>query len=569
MAHGSKKQNKGQTLSQHGRRLIPIDEVIVMQNSVSKKAKAQNPQQQGKKGRSTASRAAVSKLIKENVGSLDTTGIHHLLGQYVDPASHQPCRLPDVSSASCVGTALSSLFVVDTLNWTSSVPAIADCPTFGFLRQEIEPIIADPNNRMVVAMRDPVVLGLVSAGPWAAGAANKSVYSNTTFFWNSTTPLYAEIPFNEHHQLPLEPLLHGSGPLRYGDFMVPGLVSDGEVQVVWIDASVAQPATFLIEFHLYSSNSSTYFDCRISADLWGDEHTSEEVVSAQSTLPANTLDWSSPTLSITSSGYYSFAAQFTPYQENLQPNKIKSIVYSISTQTAISFDHIVHPSVIDAVMSKRKKGLIGQGRVLGSAVLISNNTATMFKAGTVYAKQIDARDPWYDDTSSPEAFSTTNVAASYDGPLSKGLFAIVKPQGPSAFDLLEIVDSNSEMSRLGFRPFLGCGTVCSLLVPGEFGSGGYYPSTSLTIHWARGFEFTTQNQLFLVDVSDIRRVDMLNFMDELARFKQFYENPLHLKDIGALMKRAGLWTWENKAAIAEVAKLLASIIQVVKATAMA
>lgn len=554
---------KNRSAKVQGRSPFRLDQVVidpeVLSTLVAKKNKRPPPQV---RVRSTPTRQAVAALVQEKVPKLTarTEGISRLLGQYVDPASHKPLRLPDVSSASCVGTAVSTLFVADTLNWTTTVPTITDCPAWGFGDDLPEPILSDPTQRLVVAMRDPVVMGIVSAGPWSV--ATPSVYK---FISPTSNPLQAPVSVwkeDTTFELGSFPLI--SGPTRYGSHILPGMVSEGAVQVVWLDASVTRPCVvnFSITFLFATQN---YVNSFFRAVQWIDENESATFSVERKTISAGTLTWTH-TLSVTRSGYHSFSLSLDNYQQADNPLFMSGYYIELSVATALSYDHVVHPSVLGAITGAKGKELIGQARVLGSAALISNSTAEMFKAGTLYSKQIDARDPWFRDIQTAEDFSSTNVATSYDGPMSKGLFAIVKPQGPQSFDLLEVVDANGYgHERYCFRPFMGCGTVVTLLCPGDSSTVSGSPSTSVVIHWARGFEFTTQNQLFLVDVSKVPRIDMLSFMDELSRFPQFFENPLHLKDIGALMKKAGMWAWDNKATIVEVARLLATLSKVAAA----
>jgi hypothetical protein len=162
----------------------------------------------------------------------------------------------------------------------------------------------------------------------------------------------------------------------------------------------------------------------------------------------------------------------------------------------------------------------------------------------------------------PEQFTMANPATSYDAPMDTGIYAYVKPQGIGALDLHDVLLSGpltgTSSVLVNIRPFKFQGVLPILMIPSLAASNG--ATAVMTYHLVRGIEFATQSQLFQVDVASIPRAELLHLLDLLAHTQQFYENPLHLRDIGRALAKAGKWAWDNKAEIGSVAKAIAAIL---------
>lgn len=524
--------------------------LLVMQRKGGKEVppphpRAQTPQQV-KHQEGQASKAALAAVIREKVKIHGSTGI---LAHFLDPLNHKPIRLPDLGSVTTQGTAVATLASVSSLNWTSEALVLSQTPYVPNDEGGSAPLLADPLYRMAASFRDPCCMGAVTEGPWSL--ASPTVYTSVSR-GNAVPLIDGELPVK------LNRFEYMTGPKRYGDYNFPCLVDGGAVQAVWVDAGPDAPAGISIRLDLFVGvpDNSTY---RATARIYTDDQAHIEIQLGSATVAAGAT-YLALNGSLNYGGYIAFFFRVEDMNA-IAPTYVNDYTVTITTKTTTSTRHVFHPSIVTAIAGTTGQEQIGMARVLGQSFLASNTTAEMFKSGAVYARQVDGHQSWYEACGSPEVFTTANVAATYDGPLSKGLYAITKPQGPECLDLEDVVSDNTpagtQDSRVAFRPFRTGGTVVALFVPSA--PLPNTPATTLLVHWCRGFEFTTQSQLYKVDTTTVARAEMLTFLDSLCHSQQFYENPLHWKQIKEALARAGSWAWKNKSEIGSVAQMLATL----------
>jgi hypothetical protein len=500
--------------------------------------------------------AELKKLINARVPGLKSQGhLRQMVGQYVDPLHHAPIRLPDVGSATCLGTAVATLSLTTTLDWSATEIDGTKCPVVDDGNGDTLKIVDGPYNRLVVSVRDPACLGIVQEGPFPTTA---SVYQGGLY--DPEISIVSGIPMD--WQLGFMSL--SSGPKRYEDSFTSGVVSDGSVQVVWIDASAGATAslTYMLSFVAGAYTNTAHATAELLR--WTDDETFDVEKTALVNLTGLDSNMLFSFIEIVHSGYYSVRFVVND-SDDAHPCLGVHVTYNsaqLTVQTQFTFVHVVHTAVYNELLSPATQPLIGQVRVLGNTFLATNTTAEMFKSGTVYARQIDGTLPWYLCCKSPDDFTSANVMTSYDGPMSKGLYSVVKPQGEGCMDLHDLRLGPSYTGTnpviVNMAPFKFQGVLPMLFCPAAPTAAA--PSASLTIHFVRGIEFTTQSQLMNVNVSEVARVEILALLDELAHVPQFYENPLHLKAIAAALARAGKWAWANKSEIAAVAKAIAAVL---------
>jgi hypothetical protein len=445
-----------------------------------------------------------------------------------------------MTSVQLVGTAVCALSQTLQLKWNGDEDVeTANWSMVGPDRL----LISDPSHRLLIKLRDPVVALIVSEfGPatlststYAIGVSN---VSNSDFL--SATPklvLGAE-PVN----IPLTGVFHHSGPIRYPDTTPGGWNTTKTERVVWIDASSGKPTIFRLSAIVGA------YPVSVTALAYTNEHVPS--VYSTSTFVAGVA--STKDITVNRSSYYSFMLK----NEATGGPGVSTVFEITNFQVLVSvtqwFSHYTHLSMMESLPSMDKV------RVLGDALLCTNTSAEMYKSGTVYARQPQTSGPWLSEGTDLEDFTASNVAELYSGPLAKGLYAITKPQGevPLQFNEATNVSKNS-LSLPGFMPLNNYGSVHVLLVPADVTATA--PKTTVTLHFFRGLEFTTDSQMYVVRRCGVPRSALPMIFDALSKAQQFHENPLHLADIAKSLRSFGEWGWRNRSEIASIVKMIAAL----------
>lgn len=460
--------------------------------------------------------------------------------QFLDPLHYEPVRLPDMTSVQLVGTAVCALSQTLQLKWTGDEDTnMANWSMVGPSRN----LISDPSHRLLIKLRDPVVALIVSEfGPetlststYAIGVSN---VNNSDFTTDSPTLILGAEPVC----IPLTGIFHSAGPYRYPDSTPAGWNTDKTQRVVWIDASTAKPTILRI------TGIANAYPVSITATAYTNEHCPSVYRSGTFVAgAATTMD-----LTVNRSGYYAFHVHNQP-PDTVQGNTPFVITNFLALVTVTQwFSHYTHLSMIQALPSMDKV------RVLGDALLCTNTSAEMYKSGTIYARQPQTSGPWLSEGTDLADFTASNVAEMYSGPLAKGLYAITKPQGEVPLQFNEATNiSKDSYSLPGFMPLNNFGSVQVLLVPADVSAAS--PKTTVTLHFFRGLEFTTDSQMYVVKRCGVPRSALPMIFDALGKAQQFHENPLHLADIAKTLRSFGEWGWRNRSEISSIVKMIATL----------
>jgi hypothetical protein len=411
--------------------------------------------------------------------------------------------------------------------------------------------VADPLARLVVVLRDPVVMAVVqdSTYPAVAGVSRYNlVVPGALLRWYPT----------EEYRPVLTHSTWKAGPKRYGDFQP--VAHNAETQAFWLDASSISPAA--LDFNLTSIDDCACpaYSIRVILHRHLGEGDIEEGYNNEFNIPATGGSVAFTITGIAASGYYSLSMKLLSFPPaGIVPNRllafrINDLYYTVGT--SLVHRHVVHPDI--ALGDGR---VVQDVRVLGAAFLASNVTAEFFKGGAIYAQQTPPRLAWFEGCESPAEIMANNVHLTYDGPLQKGFYGFVKPQGLDALSLRPALDSIEDgicgtyLHRV-FTPFAATGQIQVLFLPPDTTASTNSAACTLVVHFTRSMEFTSQSQLVNVNVSALSRENLLGIMDALDRMPQFFENPLHWAQIKAAIANSAKWAWNNRAMLVKVLETL-------------
>lgn len=549
---GAKPKNKGSARSDNSRRSNsartraprPAVKVIVKENQHQ---------------RSSRSRTAMT--VRSKV-ALKATGVNGL-GQFMDPLNYEPIRLPDILSASSVGTASAVLSEVLQYSWPTTAPIpsqwpiVYDQPAAGTTN-----LVDNVEHRLFIVTRDPVVSAIyMNPAPYNGAVPSTylgGVVNSVTILPWGTDPVLI-VRNGPDTELDIDGMILVSGQDRYGGYTPAG--TDGGRKFVWLDGTPANPCTVTFGGVVSLGGTNIGYVGK-SVTLICYVHTSagerSEIYRTSAALPARGTLFNTGNISIQVSGYFSFAVNVVGVDAIDGELVVQTPTMWYYPTAVWTMKHQVHPDLLSA------GAIVENVRILGSTMLISNSTAEFFKSGTVYARQMDQEELWFADTGKPESFSTANVQLNYDGPLSKGIYAVVKPQGQGALSLVPTVvrpgpRSTTDASiQLNYRPFAFAGAVAILLCPTTPYAATNSSQANMTIHTIRGMEYTTNSQLVKIQRTALSRAEYDQILDGLSVMNQFYENPLHLRDIKSAIARAGNWLWGNRSAIGGIAAGIAA-----------
>lgn len=500
--------------------------------------------------RNKASRSATRSLVRESVPRLAQASSHMVAAaaQYMDPLNHPPVRLPDVSSAQTIGTAVCALSSALSLSWGQEDSSNA---THWSTLSTAETVLTTNRMRAIFKLRDPVVACIVTEFGADSLASTPTVYSlsigaqafGETFLLNGGVPAVkvSEVPL----AIPFAIMSAVSGPVRY-PIQVPCCWVNDSVRAFWVDASPTNYATVTV----YANNKGTHAITMMALN-WTNAHTP----TAGNSVVINTGP-QTVSLTIPVSGYWSLNVLTESQPANTAITLELSNV-TVAVGVTMWCSHHCHDSMLDGIT------LFHDVRVLGDAVLVSNTTSKFFQNGMVYARQSQDEAPWFSFAQTEDEYTSLNVRELYQGRLEKGIYATVKPQGPETanpFGMINVVDrnDNDELPLLGFRPFQCPGVVSILLSPAQAATTD--AATNVNIHFMRSLEYTTNSQLVVVDTSRLPRTEFPALLDALASCPQFFENPLHLQQIRQKLHEMGAWVWRNRSEIAAIVAALRAIV---------
>jgi len=515
-----KKKNKDKKKEQKETLVVVKPSKSVARPVIVRAPSAGRPQHQARNTNVAAMKKAVSAVrqLKRT-----TSSALPAVAQYLDPLHHRPVRIPDVNSAQTIGTAVAALSGSVTLKWdTLDSTATAEWSA----RPDGTPFLTSPTARFVFRCRDPITPLIVSEFGPSAMALSTYLFPVGVGASSSPSPGNARVAYDGVY-LPLSWGYQTGGPTRYPTPIYPAKVNE-YCYAIWVDASPTRTALISISAVLTGSGAS--FEL-----LYWSNPECPATINIISAATAGAYSATFP--AVTHSGYFSIRTSATSIIVSES-----NISVGLTVTTSQWFSAYSFPSYAAVAQS----GIIDTVRILGDCLLAQNTSSNYQKSGEVYAVQSQNTDAWFEKPMSFDFISSINVRQYYQGLMAKGLYAIVKPQSANATNPFAMVDAGEEFTGtatyLSSRPFQHSGFVTAVFAPAE----SVAASSQLQLHFMRSIEFTTDNQMYAVDIPRMPRAHYSRMLDELSRCPQFFENPLHLAAIASLLANIGSWIWTNK-----------------------
>lgn len=470
--------------------------------------------------------------------------------QTADPGAAPVIRFQVPGSTTAVGTAVARLISRKPYTWKD--PISVGVPTVAKSDLGDTPLLDDNSDYPLVLLRDPVVRHITRELVWTdPGASNPiSRYDVSVALqpgWHrdsdSGNPVFGllevtSVPIS----LPFSWLTHNSGPQAYGPICPTGSVAGS--RVVWIDACANYEGALILGL---GPDWGTSAELHVNATLW--RHDSEDTKSVVQTynygVPAYGVLYNY--FWVLNSGYHSLTVEAAPeLSRDLRPSEhIGMINIELNIRTSCTYRHHLTPDY------QTHLGVIDQVRVLGASVLLQNNNPTMVKGGTVIAAQLNDSD-WTKAFIDKQYLTDVNAQSAETLNFDRGLYAFFKPcatpNGANpmtmrrAFEHVRFsANIHSIQTAAGslplFYPFQQEAVLVVRVTPPpstELFSGG----ASLNLIVATLIEFTTNDQFYDLEQSDMSSTAASVYFEELRRFKQFHENPNHLKNLRAYLAKA-------------------------------
>lgn len=174
-------------------------------------------------------------------------------------------------------------------------------------------------------------------------------------------------------------------------------------------------------------------------------------------------------------------------------------------------------------------------RCIAASVLLSNATRTLEKEGTVLAARLSSRHYGFvEATGNRTAVYSAHPKERYYGLLEKGIYAFTLPDAESEkFGDHVIVNNDGNLFQPAIR-IDSLGYFSSILIQDLDGSA----STTLAVTLDYHIEFRTSSMLFPLGFASTSLESYHGAQMALAQLGTFFENPLHLGAIAALVKAA-------------------------------
>lgn len=353
----------------------------------------------------------------------------------------------------------------------------------------------------------------------------------------------------------------------YGPYLPCFTTSMG--RAIWIDACGLAPATVSLDFTTDLSTSLGADAAALFFELVPFTKEADSIANANARYSkafpaAGPLSHSTATITVNASGYY-FATVSGFISSTGTAAKVTPLL-SITTTTSIVSRFLVNANLHVNTYSVGSTNLPMPRdiQVLGSAVLVSNVTAPLYKDGVVYGASFDETSCWYELTGrSNDVFTGSNSKLEFSGRWQKGCYAWVKPRSIEFRDCIcrsvngfyynnsSVVDPDGDQnnSLLGFN---------IVRVVADVANG--VPASKICARFCTAFEFTTSSQMFALNNGRIAPSVTETALFELASLPCFSENPKHENAFTRAISRAGNWIWDGVKTVAPYASLAGNIL---------
>jgi hypothetical protein len=178
--------------------------------------------------------------------------------------------------------------------------------------------------------------------------------------------------------------------------------------------------------------------------------------------------------------------------------------------------------------------------VLASGVCITPDSAQFVQAGRVAMTQGEAGNMWTEYFGSDPMSNILQTEGFYSGPFPKGAYGFLKPRASTDLVQQKVFCSGSDGLATAvvaeLVPASGW-VVVAAVVPSSTGTG--VEAASAYISTSTHMEYTTVSKWIDSELAPYTAQEFELAMTLFASIPQFHENPLHLRDILAFVKRAG------------------------------
>jgi hypothetical protein len=182
---------------------------------------------------------------------------------------------------------------------------------------------------------------------------------------------------------------------------------------------------------------------------------------------------------------------------------------------------------LSLVEYENKASTVEKIRVLSAGFLFTNTTPAISRGGKIAAKQFPGDEPWYEFALG----GYDSIAKLVDADLrdaTNGLYAFLLPTTVSDFEMTDFVDYDASAGALykfafdldSVRSYLGYYAV----MPSATGQSAQF--VGLT-----NIEFESDDQWYGREVTRMNPKAFEDAVHLCSEFRQFYENPEHVKDI--------------------------------------
>lgn len=185
-----------------------------------------------------------------------------------------------------------------------------------------------------------------------------------------------------------------------------------------------------------------------------------------------------------------------------------------------------------------------QCRLIANSVLITNVASVMNVEGTIKAAQYPSKTLW---TQTP-GLDFTMASTAYMGSAQKGCYGYLRPTSLTEMDFRECLElyTTTAANTVQASNFQVDGPGVYLAFKAEcVNTGTAYPGLDFTVTCASILEFITEDQWYEIEYPMLSADDCSRALDALRFYEVFHENPMHLKDLYALVRKGWGFTKNN------------------------
>jgi hypothetical protein len=188
-----------------------------------------------------------------------------------------------------------------------------------------------------------------------------------------------------------------------------------------------------------------------------------------------------------------------------------------------------------------KKTYLTGARVLSASVLASERSSAMYSGGSVFAAQLPRAQCWYPNATIPILSASQGA---YQGDLSKGCYGYHRVLEEEDFIMADCFANTSGNFMGPILPSIQPpGGWCMMLFTTPLITGAY-PGGLMNCVVFFHMEYTTMDMWPEVEQSPMDYLAYRSTLDQIRRFPQFHENPLHWADVGRFLSSVGRGIWK-------------------------